>query len=140
MQSIADRLIRAGIEGANRKLQMRELIKKYLPNEERTLVIDVINGISLGYGFYLDPKEGKLALCNPQEIKTITVRVPIKLSGIIILLDPLRREGPLDCYAMGLMPNFSGYRFLAHLRLLDVIFREMKNSLREYSGISTGGS
>ena len=140
MQSLADKLIRLGIEGANRKLNVADLLKKYVPKENRTLVVEVVNGISLGYGFYLDAKEGKLKLCNPREMgDDITVRVPIKFTGILILLDPQRNEGPMDIYTMGLMPGLAGYKFLSHLRLLHVIFSEMKKSLREFSGLSTKG-
>jgi hypothetical protein len=130
----ADLLIKYAIEGTRKRIDVPSLVRKYASDDSRTVVVQVLlRGSPLGYGFYIDPASGALELCNPQDIARPTVVVPIALEGIFILLDPDRKEGPLDVYSMGLMPGFSGAQFLAHLRLLHAIFKELKTSLQEYA-------
>lgn len=130
----ADELIRLGIMGAQKRMDVPALVRKYVNDDSRTVVVQVLlRGQPLGYGFYLDPVAGTLATCDPQDIQRPTVVVPITLEGVFILLDPNRREGPMDVWSMGQMPGFQGYRFLSHLRLLHAIFAEMKRSIQEYA-------
>ena len=134
----ADLLINYAIDGTRKRINVPDLVRKYASDDSRTVVVQVLlEGSPMGYGFYIDPTTGTLETCNPQDITRPTVAVPIMLEGIFILLDPERKEGPMDIYSMGLMPGFSGGRFLSHLRLLHAIFREMKESLRQYAQEAT---
>lgn len=130
----ADQLIKYAIEGTRKRIDVPELVRRYASDDSRTVVVQVLLGDRpMGYGFYIDPTTGTLETCNPQDITRPTVTVPLMLEGVFILLDPDRKEGPMDIYMMGLTPGFAGPRFLSHLRLLHAIFHEMKESLRQYA-------
>lgn len=122
-------LLEAGLEGVNKRLDIKKALQEYAQGENRTLILRTTprEGRGEEIGFYVDTRTWKMGVTEAYAIPNPTVRITVDEDLMWLLA--ARQQNLFSAYYQNLPIDVEGKFILRDILILDKVLEMMYDCL-----------